>query len=115
MRPEPDPAVVQSTLCAFTAESIWLGIEKWMPPVERIVVCGGGAHNQAIVKRLDSRLSGLEVATTQVYGISPDDVEACAFAWLAERRVNGIPANLPSVTGASRPCIAGFNQLPLTG
>ena len=111
MRPEPDPAIVQSTLCAFTAESIWLGIEKWMPPVDRIVVCGGGAHNQAIVRRLE-QVSGLEVTTTQDYGISPDDVEACAFAWLAERRVNGIPANLPSVTGASGSVLLGSINYP---
>lgn len=109
--PELEAAVVQSSLCAFTADSIWHGIRKWMPPVERIVVCGGGAHNRAMMARL-RQVSRLEVATTQVYGLSPDYVEACAFAWLAERRVNGIPANLPSVTGASRKVLLGSISCP---
>ncbi len=101
-----DAAAVQSTLAAFTAESIWLAIEKWTAGVQRIVLCGGGAHNRAIVSRL-TQASGLSVSTSQEFGVPPDDVEACAFAWLAERRVNGIAANLPSVTGASEQVILG--------
>ncbi len=108
---ELDAAVVQSTIAAFTAESIWLGIKRWMPPVERIIVCGGGAHNTAMLNRLKQR-SGLMVTTSQSFGISPDDVEACAFAWLAMRRINGLSGNLPSVTGAAKSVLLGSITLP---
>jgi len=29
-------------------------------------------------------------------------MEAMAFAWLAQRHIDGLPSNLPEVTGASR-------------
>ncbi|MYD78577.1 MAG: anhydro-N-acetylmuramic acid kinase [Gammaproteobacteria bacterium] len=101
-----DTAVIQSTIAAFTADSIWLGIKKWIPNVRRIVLCGGGAHNFAMVGRLE-QITGLEVSTSEEFGVSPDDVEACAFAWLAKQRINGFPANLPSVTGASHKVLLG--------
>ncbi|MGH9893458.1 MAG: anhydro-N-acetylmuramic acid kinase, partial [bacterium] len=40
--------------------------------------------------------------TTDQHGLDPQCVEATAFAWLAHCRLEGRPANLPSVTG-SRP------------
>ncbi len=106
-----EDAVVQSTVAAFTAQSIWQAIEMWMAPVHRIVLCGGGAHNQAIVSRL-AQISALPVSTTEEIGISPDDVEACTFAWLAQRRMNRIPANLPSVTGARKRVLLGSITYP---
>ncbi len=107
----PTAAVVQSTIAAFSAQSIWQAIKDWLPPVHQIVVCGGGAYNQAILGNL-AQLSGLEVVITDSYGIPPDYVEACAFAWLAERRMNSIPANLPAVTGASARVLLGSITCP---
>ncbi len=57
--------------------------------------------------RLAGLLAGTEVATTDEYGISGDDMEALAFAWLAWRTVAGLPGNLPSVTGASQATVLG--------
>ena len=106
VRPEPTIAVIQSTIAALTAESIWQGIWLFMPPVQKIFLCGGGAYNLAIVKRLED-ISGLHVANSEELGIAPDLVEACAFAWFAERRMANSCANLPSVTGASREVVLG--------
>jgi len=39
-------------------------------------------------------------------------VEACAFAWLAKRRLEKKSGNLPAVTGASRETILGGLYLP---
>ena len=103
---KPDPSHIQSTLAALTADSIWLGIQSGMRPVQAIYLCGGGAHNRAIVQRLE-KVSKLELKKTDQLGIPPDLVEACAFAWLAERRINNRPGNLPSVTGASREVVLG--------
>ena len=40
-------------------------------------------------------------------GLDPDWVEASAFAWLASRTLQGLPGNLPSVTGAAAPEVLG--------
>ncbi|MBT8098129.1 MAG: anhydro-N-acetylmuramic acid kinase, partial [Gammaproteobacteria bacterium] len=42
------------------------------------------------------------LSTTASAGLDPDWVEAVAFAWLAMRRLQSAPGNLPSVTGARR-------------
>jgi anhydro-N-acetylmuramic acid kinase len=40
-------------------------------------------------------------------GFDPDWVEAAAFGWLAARTMDGLPGNLPAVTGANHPVILG--------
>jgi anhydro-N-acetylmuramic acid kinase len=57
--------------------------------------------------RLAALLPGTEVTSTDEAGISGDDMEALAFAWLAWRTLAGLPGNLPSVTGASEPSVLG--------
>jgi 1,6-anhydro-N-acetylmuramate kinase len=44
--------------------------------------------------RLAGLLPGTEVSTTDEAGISGDDMEALAFAWLAWRTIAGLPGNL---------------------
>ena len=43
----------------------------------------------------------------QLIGLDPDWVEAAAFAWLAMRRLQNLPGNLPAVTGAQRAVTLG--------
>ncbi|MBO9932814.1 anhydro-N-acetylmuramic acid kinase, partial [Xanthomonas phaseoli pv. dieffenbachiae] len=74
---------------------------------ERLLVCGGGARNPLIMARLSALLPGIEVSTTDECGVSGDDMEALAFAWLASRTLSGLPGNLPSVTGASQETVLG--------
>jgi anhydro-N-acetylmuramic acid kinase len=47
------------------------------------------------------------VRVTDDFGVSGDDMEALAFAWLAFRTLSGKPGNLPSVTGANCETILG--------
>lgn len=98
---------VQATLCALTAESIAAAILRFADRTREVFVCGGGVHNGELMRRLASRLSGMQLASTGDVGLDPDWVEACAFAWLARRTLNGLPGNLPSVTGARRATILG--------
>lgn len=108
---ELDAAVVQSTIAAFTARSIAQSIENWTPDVRKIYLCGGGAHNRAIASNLRTD-SGLDVAGTNELGIPPDQVEAVTFAWFAQCRMLNQPANLPSVTGASKAVVLGSIASP---
>jgi anhydro-N-acetylmuramic acid kinase len=77
-----------------------------------MIVCGGGAHNQELVRALAARLPRVAVRSSAQLGLEPDAVEAVAFAWLAARRLQGLPGNLPSVTGARRTGVLGAMYLP---
>lgn len=98
------PAVVQSTLCELTARSITDGIGRLagvQPAV--VLVCGGGARNLELMRRLARLLPAARVATTSALGIEPEHVEAAGFAWLAHAFLAGLPGNLTAVTGARGP------------
>lgn len=91
---------VQATLLELTARSIIDSLRNAQPGTEALLVCGGGARNGALMRRLAQLLPGAQVASTAAHGVDPDWVEAMAFAWLAHCCLEGIPANRPSVTAA---------------
>lgn len=97
---------VQATLAELTAVTISEQV-LLSGGCERLLVCGGGARNPLLMARLAALLPGTEVSTTDEAGISGDDMEALAFAWLAWRTIAGLPGNLPSVTGASEATVLG--------
>lgn len=94
------PADVQATLLEMTAQSIIDSLTAAQQNTETLLVCGGGAHNGALMRRLQSLLPSACVSSTADQGVPPDWVEAMAFAWLAHCCLEQIPANRPSVTGA---------------
>jgi anhydro-N-acetylmuramic acid kinase len=96
------PRDVQSTLLEFTARSVADACKG----AARVVVCGGGAKNGALMKRLGALLA-VPVESSETHGLDPMLVEAAAFAWLAERTLNSAPGNLAEVTGARGPRVLG--------
>ncbi len=92
---------VMASLTELTAVSAIRALRAHAPGTRQLLVCGGGAHNRHLMARL-VELGGpdLRVQPTTAAGIPPDQVEALAFAWLAERFVCGEPGSLPAVTGA---------------
>ncbi|WP_149088481.1 anhydro-N-acetylmuramic acid kinase [Pseudomonas prosekii] len=91
---------VQATLLELTALTIIESLQSAQSNTRELLVCGGGAHNAALMARLASLLPNAKVSSTAAYGVDPDWVEAMAFAWLAHCCLEGIAANRPSVTGA---------------
>jgi anhydro-N-acetylmuramic acid kinase len=102
-----DPADVQATLAALTAAGVADAISSWCGSVDELIVCGGGAHNRTLLEMLGERLPATRIESTAALGVSPDWVEAIAFAWLAQRVLKGLPGNLPEVTGARGPRLLG--------
>ncbi|MGH8399519.1 MAG: anhydro-N-acetylmuramic acid kinase [Gammaproteobacteria bacterium] len=98
---------VMATLVELTAQSILDPILHHAVHTERVLICGGGAHNLYLMQRLASLFGESRVESTERHGIHPDWVEAMAFAWLAHETLAGRPGNLPEVTGASRAAILG--------
>lgn len=94
------PQDVQATLLEYTAATLADAIQRECPGAQELYVCGGGAHNAALMRRLTVLLPGVHVDSTAALGINPDWMEALAFAWLARQALHGEPGNLPAVTGA---------------
>lgn len=91
---------IQATLLELTALTIVQSLQTAQPQTNELLVCGGGAHNTALMARLTQMLPQTQVNSTQAKGVDPDWVEAMAFAWLAHCCLENIPTNRPSVTGA---------------
>lgn len=98
---------VQATLQHLTVQSVSRAIENLGSEVHEVILCGGGTHNDQIVSLLSDALSRITLNTSVDYGINPDCIEAMAFAWLAKRRLDNLPGNLPSVTGAEKGVLLG--------
>ena len=92
--------VVQSTILQLTVESIVDSLQKAQATTDELIVCGGGAFNDELLKRLQQKLPNTIVTTTKDLGFPPEWIEAMAFAWLAYCCLEKIPANQPAVTGA---------------
>lgn len=101
---------IQATLLELTA--VTLQRELAASAATSIYVCGGGAHNQTLMSRLQALCAPATVTDTCALGIDPDWVEACAFAWLARARLQGVPGSVPCVTGARKAAVLGALYLP---
>ncbi len=99
---------VQATLAQFTVEAIVSSIERYLPECAEMLICGGGARNRELMRLLTVAAgSKYSVRRTDEAGMPGDAVEACTFAWLAERRLCRQPGNVATVTGADAPVILG--------
>jgi anhydro-N-acetylmuramic acid kinase len=105
--PAATPRDVQATLAELTATGIARAIARSGFSVSEAYVCGGGAHNTDLMRRLYRKLAPASLSSTAVIGIDPDWVEAATFAWLAHRTLEGMAGNLPEVTGAQGQRILG--------
>jgi anhydro-N-acetylmuramic acid kinase len=110
--PGASPVDVQSTLAELTARSVAQCVNQARQPVERLLVCGGGAHNIDLLSRLARCLPETRVETTQRHGIHPDWVEALLFAWLARERLAGRPQDTRRITGARESVLLGEIHQP---
>lgn len=97
-----------ATLTALTAESVARAY-LLVGAVARVLVAGGGAHNDTLMAELRARLGarGVPVELLNVRGATPRDREALCFAVLGYYAHFGLPNTLPGATGARRAVVAG--------
>lgn len=69
--------------------------------LKELFVSGGGVHNQVIMDSLQKELPRTKVQTTEALGIGPDEKEAALMALLGWLTMHGVPATVPSATGAT--------------
>lgn len=100
-------ADIQATLLALTAITIADAIQQHAASHSEIYLCGGGAQNGQLVAALQTHLAPQSIQTTAALGLPVDQVEAAAFAWLAQQWTLRRAGNLPMVTGAQHPAVLG--------
>ena len=89
-----------ATLTACAAAAVAQGAEHFPQQVARVLVCGGGRHNAAMMAALSAR-TGLVVEPVEAIGLNGDMLEAQAFAYLAVRVMRGLPTSAPATTGVA--------------
>lgn len=109
--PDSKPADVLATLTKLTAKTAADAILNYAADAD-VYVCGGGAANAYLIETLAACLRREAVQTTAALGLAPDWVEAAAFAWLAQARLQHVSGNVPTVTGATRAAILGAVTAP---
>ncbi|MEQ9560985.1 MAG: anhydro-N-acetylmuramic acid kinase, partial [Woeseiaceae bacterium] len=103
---------VQATLAELSARTIAEAVLRNAADTKELFVCGGGYFNHDLMARIEKNLPGVDVQSTTTKGIEPAWIEAAAFAWLARCRIESVPGNLPTVTGAQKRALLGGIFLP---
>jgi anhydro-N-acetylmuramic acid kinase len=101
------PADIQATLAELTARACAGDVLRHEPALAHLVVCGGGALNAHLMRRLAALLPHAKVASSAEWGLPPLQVEATAFAWLARKTVLREKLHLQSTTGAKGARVLG--------
>ena len=102
-----------ATLSFITAKAI-LNFAKDLD-LKRIIICGGGRLNQAILNNLKKDRFSIslidEIKSSQYDSFTPnlngDFIESQAFAYLAIRSFLKLPISFPETTGCKKPCSGG--------
>jgi anhydro-N-acetylmuramic acid kinase len=96
-----------ATLTAFTAGAVGRALDLLPVRPKKIIVCGGGRKNPAIMKALAARAK-VDVIPADAVGLRGDAVEAECFAYLAVRNLAGMPISFPKTTGVPQPIRGGI-------
>ena len=102
-----------ATLSFITAKAI-LNFAKDLE-LKRIIICGGGRFNQAVLKNLKGDRFIISLIDHEksshnddlVLYLDGNFIESQAFAYIAIRSFLNKPISFPSTTGASKACSGG--------
>ena len=100
------PQDILTTITEFTVYGIVYHYLNFLDHVDQAIICGGGSHNQYIMKRLKESCP-FEVLTGEEFGINSDAKEAVAFAILGYQTIHHRPSNMKQATGAKEDVILG--------
>jgi anhydro-N-acetylmuramic acid kinase len=108
-----DKRNVVATATALTARSIADALRRFVMSrtgtYRDYIVSGGGASNPTLMAMLANELRplGLQIRSSDEFGLPSEAKEAAAFALLAFQTWNRQPSNVPSATGAKKLAILG--------
>lgn len=102
---EPSTEDLLATLAALTVRTVAEALRA--AGASEVFVSGGGARNPVLMHGLADALPGVPVRTTDALGIGADEKEAVLMALLGWLAWHGVPASVPSATGARASRILG--------
>jgi anhydro-N-acetylmuramic acid kinase len=104
-----------ATATMLTATTVYQAYARFVRTehsADVLIAAGGGLHNRTLMQNLADCFSPIPVRRASEYGLDGDAKEALCFAVLAHETLNGVPTNLPSVTGATHPTLLGTICVP---
>ena len=110
----PDLLANAAMLAAASIYQAYAQFVRDRHPLDVLIASGGGVRNAFLMQKLADSFAPIPVRSVADYGVDPDAKEALCFAVLAHETVNGVPTNMPSVTGASGPALLGSLSVPVT-
>ncbi|MEO5339767.1 MAG: anhydro-N-acetylmuramic acid kinase [Magnetococcus sp. MYC-9] len=106
--PDLSQADCFATLSQLTVRTVADACRQALSPFpHRLILCGGGAKNKELVRRLQKELPETRLLDSAQLGVDADTLEAQAFAWFAVRTLRGLCSSLPGATGARSPAVLG--------
>jgi anhydro-N-acetylmuramic acid kinase len=94
-----------ASVTAASAEMVATALRPFH--LSELVVAGGGTRNPTFMGELEARLPGVPTRKIDDLGVPEAAKEALVFAVIGFLTVCGIPATIPSCTGASKPSVLG--------
>ena len=101
------PEDLLATLTELSARAVARGLAWGEVRVEELVLCGGGARNVEMARRIAERVRPVPVRDLSELGWDPDAREAAAFALLARQHLLGHPSSETWATGARERRVLG--------
>jgi anhydro-N-acetylmuramic acid kinase len=92
------------TATHFVARGITTAVQRFLPPgqrIDRILLSGGGVRNGLLWRLLEQPFEGVPLQRCDEVGVPADVRKALSFGMLAALFLDGVPASVPSATGAA--------------
>lgn len=102
---ELSPEDVLASVTAATAEMVATAVHRY--ECLELVVSGGGTRNLALMRELQARLPGTTFMRSDELGVPEASKEALVFAIIGFLTLCGLPATVPSCTGARQASVLG--------
>jgi anhydro-N-acetylmuramic acid kinase len=98
------------TATHFVARGVSSSLRRFLPAnpyPTRVLLSGGGVRNGLLWHLLEQQLDGLKIEKVDAQGIPGEARKPLAFGVLAALTMDGVPANIPSATGAAGARVLG--------
>lgn len=102
-----------ATLTALIGAAVARALGELPQRPERLIVCGGGRKNPAVMDAVRQR-ARVEPIPAEAVGWRGDAIEAECFAYLAMRALRGLPITFPLTTGVDAPTRGGRIAEPIS-
>jgi anhydro-N-acetylmuramic acid kinase len=92
------------TATHFVARGITTAARRFLPSgsrVDRVLLSGGGVRNGLLWRLLEQPFEGIPLQRSDEVGVPADVRKALSFGMLAALTLDGVPASVPSATGAA--------------